>query len=111
MPTPGSASKENMKQAKIVIPWEEGLHLRPASRVVKLAQTCRSTVWIRANEKVANAKSIMGILLLCASFGTVLELEASGDDEDQALTAIQALFEPADTAREGRPGNATRITA
>jgi phosphotransferase system HPr (HPr) family protein len=85
-----------VKRAQVTIRWEAGLHLRPTTRLVKLAQTFHSTIRLKTSGKTANARSILAVLLLCASFGTVLELEVSGDDEDETLPAIQAVFDASD---------------
>ena len=41
---------------------------------------------------MADARSIISIMLLCAALGTVIDVEASGDDEDIALQAVQNAF-------------------
>ena len=47
---------------------------------------------------MADARSIISIMLLCAALGTVIDVEASGDDEDIALQAVQNAFVPASTS-------------
>jgi len=42
---------------------------------------------------VMDGKSILGILLLAASWGTTLEITASGEDEEEAVRALVALVE------------------
>ena len=82
-----------MKRSEVKVPWSEGLHARPASTLVMLAKKFRSNIQLRCNEKVASARSILGILLLCASMGASIQVEANGDDEEQAIQAVQELFE------------------
>lgn len=41
---------------------------------------------------MADARSIISILLLCAALGTVIDVEASGDDEEVALQAVENAF-------------------
>lgn len=84
----------NMKRTQLVIPWKEGLHLRAASRLVRLAQASKSLVLLKVGERIADARSILAILLLCASVGTVVDLEVSGDDEDQVFSSISGIFTP-----------------
>jgi len=48
---------------------------------------------------VADARSILAILLLCAVVGTVVEFEINGEDEDAVLTAITSVFDPEDSRR------------
>ncbi|RKX42843.1 MAG: HPr family phosphocarrier protein [Verrucomicrobia bacterium] len=85
-----------MKKVQVIVPWEEGLHMRPASRLVRCASVCRSSIRIMAHGKVADARSILGILLLCASVGTLLDVEVSGEDEVSAMSAVEKIFESSD---------------
>jgi len=70
-----------------------GFHLRAAGRIVKLTKTFASEVTIRYNGRVANAKSIMGLASLAAEFGTEVEIEICGADEDDATARIIQLIE------------------
>lgn len=70
-----------------------GFHLRAAGRIVKLTKSFASEVTIRYEGRVANAKSIMGLASLAAEFGTVVEVEATGADEEAALAALCRLIE------------------
>jgi phosphotransferase system HPr (HPr) family protein len=85
-----------MKCAKVSIQWKEGLHLRPATRLVGCAKAFRSSICLKVNERLADGRSILAILLLCATFGTVVDLEVAGEDEVQALVAVTAVFETDD---------------
>ena len=55
--------------------------------------TFAADVTIRYNGRVANAKSIMGLASLAAEFGSVVEIEVSGSDEDAALARVVTLIE------------------
>ena len=81
-----------MRQTQCVVRWKEGLHLQPAARLVRLARASKSAICLKVGAKVADARSILAILLLCASVGTVVDLEINGDDEDATLTAITRVF-------------------
>ncbi len=74
------------------IPWPEGLHLRPAGMLVRLAQRFRSSIRLHANGRMADARSVLAILLLCAAAQTQLVVEVQGDDEDPAIQAVTDLF-------------------
>jgi phosphotransferase system HPr (HPr) family protein len=89
-----------MKRAKILVPWNEGLHMRPATKLVKSALSYQSSILLKVNERIADARSIFAVLLLSATFGTVVELEVAGDDEEQALAAITLVFELESTESE-----------
>ncbi|MFH2053926.1 MAG: HPr family phosphocarrier protein [bacterium] len=69
-----------------------GFHLRAAGRIVKLTKTFSSLVTIRYNGKVANAKSIMGLASLAAEFGTEVEIEIDGPDEDTVAPLLIKLI-------------------
>lgn len=70
-----------------------GFHLRAAGRIVKLTKGFAAEVTIRYEGRVANAKSIMGLASLAAEYGTVVEVLATGPDEDAALAALCELIE------------------
>ena len=76
-----------------------GLHARASAKLTQLASQFESEVWLTRDQKRVNAKSIMGVMMLAASKGTVLELEVSGADESDAMNAIKALV--ADKFGEG----------
>ena len=52
----------------------------------------RSSILCRLGEKVADARSVIGILILCAGLGATLEIEASGPDEREAIREVDAFF-------------------
>ena len=60
----------------------------------------RSSILCRLGEKVADGRSVINILILCASLGTTLEIEASGPDEREAIRAVDAFFESSDKSRQ-----------
>jgi phosphocarrier protein len=70
-----------------------GLHARAATKLVQLASRFPCDITIARDGQVANAKSVMGVLLLCGSQGTELEIEANGDRANEAITAIGALID------------------
>ena len=81
-----------MLKTQVKVPWEEGLHLRRAAGVVRLAQRFRSKISIRFGSRLADARSILSIVTLCASMGAILEVEASGDDAFDAVRALEVEF-------------------
>jgi len=78
-------------KTKVTIINKLGLHARAAAKLVQLASTFRSEVLLRRGEQAVNAKSIMGVMMLAASQGMTLELLISGEDAEQALSALSAL--------------------
>lgn len=71
---------------------ELGLHARAATKLVQLASRYRALVELEKDGQRANAKSVMGVLLLCGAKGTKLIVEASGEDAEEAVTAIGRLI-------------------
>jgi phosphocarrier protein HPr len=70
-----------------------GLHARAAARFVHTATRFRSRVTASRDGRTMDGKSILGILLLAASEGTVIEVAAEGEDEAEAIEALVALVE------------------
>ncbi len=70
-----------------------GIHARPASILVKAASRYSSEFHILSHGYRINAKSILGVLTLAAEQGAELELEFHGEDEQEAMKEISAIFE------------------
>lgn len=83
-----------MLESRILIINRLGLHARAAAQLVKAAAKFKSEVTLHRRDRnvYANAKSILSVLALAAAKGTELYITAEGDDEDEALTSIEALF-------------------
>ena len=69
-----------------------GLHARAATKLVQLAARFPCEVQLAHGGQSANAKSVMGVLLLCGSKGTVVEVSASGDRAQECVDAIGKLI-------------------
>lgn len=69
-----------------------GLHARASTKLTQTASQFKSEVWIEKNGRRVNAKSIMGVMMLAAAKGSIVEIEATGADEDQAIAALQTLI-------------------
>jgi phosphocarrier protein len=76
-----------------------GLHARAATKLVKLASSYPCDIVLSRAGQAANAKSVMGVLLLCGSKGSLLDIEATGEQADEAVTEIGKLI--ADRFGEG----------
>lgn len=81
-----------MKRTQVKVPWDEGLHMRPAAQIVECAKKYQSNTRIRLGSRIADSRSILSIIMLCATFGTVLEVESYGNDEDAAIAEISSIF-------------------
>jgi phosphocarrier protein HPr len=80
-----------MTACEVTIKNRLGLHARAAAKFVHLASRFRAHIRVARGERVVDGKSIMGILLLAAAFGTTIEITADGVDEQDALAALCAL--------------------
>lgn len=77
---------------KIIIQNKAGLHAKPASMFVQCANNFKSEIYIRKEATRVNAKSIMGVMILAVQKGDEIEIEASGEDEAQAVAALKDLI-------------------
>lgn len=82
-----------MIEKELSIPNRLGLHARPASLLVKTLARFESDVFISRNDQIVNGKSIMGVMMLAAEYGSKVMFKISGEDEEEALEAIIQLFE------------------
>lgn len=69
-----------------------GLHARAATKLVQLAARFPCEIEVARDGQRANAKSVMGVLLLCGAKGAVLEVWARGDKASEAVQAIGTLI-------------------
>jgi len=81
-----------MIKASITISNKLGLHARASAKLTKLAGSFQSDVFMTRNDRRVNAKSIMGVMMLAAGIGSIVELEVNGSDERAALDALIALI-------------------
>ncbi len=69
-----------------------GLHARAAAKVVALASNFASEISLQKGDRKINGKSIMGVMMLAASQHTIVNVVVTGEDEHQAMTEIENLF-------------------
>lgn len=74
-----------------VILNEKGLHTRPATELVKCAQVYKAQIFLIYQGLNVNAKSLLGILMLAATRGAKIDIEAEGADAEEAIQAITSL--------------------
>jgi phosphocarrier protein HPr len=82
-----------MITTSITISNKLGLHARASAKLTKLAGSFRSDVHLTRNGRRVNAKSIMGVMMLAAGLGAVVDIETMGDDEQAAMDALRSLIE------------------
>jgi phosphocarrier protein HPr len=81
-----------MIKTSISISNKLGLHARASAKLTKLAGSFESDVFMSRNDRRVNAKSIMGVMMLAAGIGSVVEIEVDGPDEEAAMAALTALI-------------------
>lgn len=81
-----------MIKASTTINNKLGLHARASAKLTKLAGSYPCEVWIAKGERRVNAKSIMGVMMLAAGIGSAIDLETSGEREQEAMDALLALI-------------------
>jgi phosphocarrier protein HPr len=85
---------------KFTIVNQLGLHARAATKLVQLASKFPCEVEVARGDQAANAKSVMGVLLLCGSKGTAIDVRARGERAEECVRAIGELI--ADKFGEGQ---------
>ena len=82
-----------MPSIDIAIINKLGLHARASAKLTQLASRFRSEIHIARGSRRVNAKSIMGVMMLAAGMGSKVTVDAEGEDAQEALDQIQALFQ------------------
>jgi phosphocarrier protein HPr len=83
--------KKSKAKGSFVVGNDRGLHTRPSTEIVKCATSFKSEVRLVYQKNQVNAKSILGVLMLAASKGAKVTIEAIGDDAEQVVSALLAL--------------------
>jgi phosphocarrier protein HPr len=88
-------SEESICRAQVALTNRDGLHARPAHLFVQTANAYASRVFVRRQDgdEEVDGKSIMGMMMLAAERGAVLELRAEGPDADRQVRALVELVE------------------
>ncbi len=76
---------------EVRIPNKYGFHARPAAEFVKLANRFTSEVWVKKDSIEVSGKSIMGVMMLAAEWGSTIQIRAAGEDAEQAVAALADL--------------------
>lgn len=70
---------------------QRGLHARASAKFVKCAEGFDATILVSKDGQSVPGTSIMGLMMLAASMGTSIEVEASGPQAEAAMAALDAL--------------------
>jgi phosphocarrier protein HPr len=81
-----------MIKEEITIINKLGLHARASTKLTQAASQYQSSISITRNGRRVDAKSIMGVMMLAAAQGSIIELEAIGEDEFEAIESLKSLI-------------------
>jgi len=82
-----------MKELKIYLSNQSGLHARPAKNFVNMVKEFSAEIAVFYNGKKANGKSLISLLTLGAESGADIRVEIDGEDEEMAFTALKECIE------------------
>lgn len=86
-----SFSKKLVAKGGLVVANDRGLHMRPSTELVRCASAFKSNIHLIYHKHCVNAKSLLGILMLAASKGARISIEAEGEDAEEAVRSLIAL--------------------
>jgi len=77
-----------MKITRLKVDWDKQFPMRAAVQLVRVTRRFRSRIQLRVGAEVADARNVLSILILVSSLTSYLDIEASGDDEQEAVQAV-----------------------
>jgi phosphocarrier protein len=81
-----------MVEREVKVANRNGLHARPAAAIVKAASRFGSRITLKRDDLEVNGKSIMGVMMLAAEFGSTITIRAEGDDATELVDAVASLI-------------------
>ncbi|OON96119.1 MAG: hypothetical protein ATN31_10055 [Candidatus Epulonipiscioides saccharophilum] len=81
-----------MKQEKLTILAQAGIHARPAGNLAKAAKTFKSTITLNKDGKIAKATNVISIMGLAAKQNSEIILSVDGEDENEAFEAMKKII-------------------
>jgi phosphocarrier protein HPr len=88
-----SNDNNNKPTASVTVCNRKGLHARASAKFVKCAERFDATIKVMRDGQTVGGTSIMGLMMLAASQGAVITLEAEGPEGPEAIEALVALVE------------------
>ena len=76
---------------EVLVQNQVGLHARPATFFIQKANEYKSSIWVEKEERLVNAKSLLGVLSLGIVGGTSIRIIADGPDEEEAVENLVDL--------------------
>ena len=81
-----------MTETQVTITNPLGIHARPSALIVQTATRFKSEVSFIRDDLRVNGKSIMGVMMLAAEMGSVITIQADGEDERECVAALEKAF-------------------
>ena len=78
---------------RTIVKCESGLYNKQATYFIQKANEFRANVWVEVDERRINAKSLLGVLSMAITSGTVVTLIADGPDEETAVKTLAKMLE------------------
>jgi phosphocarrier protein len=91
--TEAAAQTPSTARRTVEICNQKGLHARAAARFVKTAAQFEADIWVRKNGTAVSGRSIMGLMMLAAASGALVEISATGRDAATAVETLARLIE------------------
>ncbi|MCC7136950.1 MAG: HPr family phosphocarrier protein [Planctomycetes bacterium] len=88
-----ASSRPASAHAVLRAPSPQGIHARPAARIVEAARRYEAETVLAVGTSTARAKDLLDVLALAATGGVEVRVEASGRDADAAVAALVTLFD------------------
>ncbi len=85
-------TETNQLRVKAAIVNQRGLHARASAKFVETASKFRSEITVVKDDNSVSGRSIMGLMMLAAAKGTIVELIANGPDAREAIAALTSLI-------------------
>ena len=82
-----------MFSKEVIVRCESGLHNRQATYFVQKANEFECSIWVEADNRKMNAKSLLGIMSMGIVTGATVMLTASGNDAEEAVNALEVLLQ------------------
>jgi len=79
-------------QKEVEITNKVGLHVRPVSLIVEVANKFKSKIWIEKDGQKVDSKSVTSLLLLCAGKGSKIKVKAEGSDAHESVDALVKII-------------------
>ena len=82
-----------MFSKEVIVRCESGLHNKQATYFVQKANEFECGIWVEADNRKMNAKSLLGIMSMGIVTGATVVLTASGNDAEEAVNALEVLLQ------------------